>query len=67
MLEVLIHPPFEIVHCKTFTPKPKPVTALVGEVGLDIVPLPAITDQLPVPVTGVLPANVVVALLIQSV
>lgn len=66
-LDVLEHTPLAIVHCKVFNPNPKPVTALVGELGFDIVPLPAITDHVPIPVVGVFPASTVVGLLIQRV
>ena len=38
----------------------KPVTPEVGDAGVVMVAVPKITDQLPVPVTGVLAANVAV-------
>jgi hypothetical protein len=34
------HGPLEMVHCKMFVPKPKPLTAEFGEVLLDILALP---------------------------
>ena len=37
-----------------------PVTPEVGDVGIVTVAAPKITDQLPVPITGVLAANVAV-------
>ena len=68
IVELLVpHPPPLIVHCKTFTPSPKPVTELVASVGVVIVPLPEITDQVPAPLVGVLAAKTAVGLLIQTV
>lgn len=66
-VDVLEHIPLAIVHSSVFNPSPKPVMVLVGEFGFDIVPLPAITDQVPIPVVGVFPANTVVGLLIHKV
>jgi hypothetical protein len=57
----------EMVHWKIFAPKPRPVTLVVGESELVIVPLPEIRLQVPVPVTGVFAAMVVVGLFIQIV
>lgn len=55
------HEPLEIVHCKTAeAPIISPVTSDVGEDGVVIVAVPEITVQLPVPVTGVFPARIVV-------
>lgn len=50
--------PLAIVHSSTFTPAASPVTALFASVGVAIVPLPAIIDHVPVPISGVFPANV---------
>ena len=53
----------EIVHLiVTDDPAATPVTVEVGEFTLVIVPLPLITDQVPVPTTGVFPARVKVEL-----
>ena len=68
MVDVVVgQTPFEIFHCKTLIPKLAPVTAVVGLFGETIVALPLITDQVPTPVVGVFPANIVDGLLIQSV
>ena len=56
-----------MLHCNTFVPKPKLVTAVFGAFGDVIVPLPLTTDQVPTPVVGVLPAKVVVGFKIQRV
>ena len=42
-----------------FAPRPKPVTPDVGEDGVVIVPAPLTKVHVPVPITGVFPANVV--------
>ena len=47
-----------IVQANVFTPTLKPLTELVGEFALPNVPLPAITDHVPVPLVAVLPARV---------
>ena len=52
--------PLLIVHTKVFTPGVKPVTPLVGEVGVVTVAVPAVTVQNPVPITGVFAAKVAV-------
>ena len=52
--------PFVIVHTNVFTPVVKPVTPLVGLVGVVTTPVPAVTVQSPVPTVGVLAANVAV-------
>lgn len=49
--------PLVMVHTKTFGPIPIPVTPEVAELGVVTIPLPAITVQIPVPITGVLPLN----------
>ena len=51
--------PFEIVHCKIFVPVEILVKADNGEVGETIVPVPEISDQLPVPIAGMLAVKVV--------
>ena len=48
----------EMVHINTFAPAPNPVTPDVADAGLVIVPAPLTNVQVPVPVTGVFPANV---------
>ena len=53
--------PFVIVHTKVFTPVVKPVTPLVGDVGVVTVAVPAVTVQSPVPTTGAFAAKVAVA------
>ena len=53
--------PLVIVHTKVFTPVVKPVTPLVGNVGVVTVAVPAVTVQSPVPTTGALAAKVAVA------
>ena len=50
--------PFEIVHTNVFKPVDIPATAVEGEPGVDTIPLPVITDQLPEPMIGVLPFKV---------
>ena len=54
--------PLLIVHVKVFTPVLKPVTPLVGLVGVVTTPVPAVTVHAPVPTTGVLAAKVAVGL-----
>ena len=53
--------PLVIVHTKVFTPVVKPVTPLVGELGVVTTPVPAVTVHAPVPTVGALAANVAVA------
>ena len=57
------HEPLLMVHIKVLVPTLKPVTVEVGELGVVMVPLPAIKVHKPVPVTGVLPAKVEVVTL----
>ncbi len=52
-----------IVHWKVFVPTLNPVTPDVGEVGVVIVPLPAIKVHKPVPIEGVFPAKLEVVTL----
>ena len=54
--------PLLIVHTNVFTPVVKPVTPLVGELGVVTVAVPAVTVQTPVPIIGVFAAKVAVAL-----
>ena len=51
-----------IVHTNVFTPVVKPVTPLVGDVGVVTTPVPAVTVQTPVPVVGVFAESVDVGL-----
>jgi hypothetical protein len=61
------HPGLDIVHRKVLVPAVvKLVTALVFKVGVVIVAVPAITDQLPVPISGKLPANVTLPVVTQT-
>ncbi len=55
--------PLEIVHWNVFMPTLNPVTLEVAEVGVVIVPVPAMSVHKPVPVTGVFPAKVEVVTL----
>jgi len=56
-----------MLHCKTFVPSVRPVTVELGLVDEVITPPPVNTDQVPVPVVGVLAANVAFGELIQTV
>jgi hypothetical protein len=47
-----------MVHWNTFGPKPKPVTVVVGEEGVVMVPVPLTSVQVPVPAVGVFAAIV---------
>ena len=58
---------FEMVHSKTFTPKPKPVILVVGESELVIVPLPEIKVQTPEPTVALFALMNVFGLLIHKV
>lgn len=57
--------PFETVHLKVFTPVPKAVTLLLGELEETIVPAPETNVQVPLPTSGVVAPNV--AELVQMV
>ena len=57
----------EIVHAKTFVPKPKAVIEEFGKVGEAIVPLPETSVHKPVPTIAVLAAMLVLGEEIQSV
>ena len=57
-VSLVIHPPFVIVQTNEFAPAPN---AMIPETGLAvfaIVPVPARTDQLPVPGEGLFAAKV---------
>lgn len=54
-----VQTPLEIVHTNLLIPTPRPVTDVTGFVGVTTLPGPVITVQTPLPVTGVLPINVV--------
>lgn len=59
-----VHPGLLIVHLNVAeAPSPKPVIPDVGDPGVVILALPAITVQVPVPVAGVLPPSVKLPLL----
>jgi hypothetical protein len=55
-----VQTPFEIVHRNVFTPTLNAVTPDVGEPGVVIVAVPAMTVQIPVPASGVFPPSVAV-------
>jgi hypothetical protein len=61
------HGALEMVHAKTFVPKPKPVILVVGERELVIVPLPETKVQAPVPTIAVLAVINVFGLVIHKV
>lgn len=61
------HTPLEIIHCKTVVPTVKPVTVVVGEFIDVTTPLPDTILHVPIPVTGVFAANVVLPVLTQIV
>jgi len=68
VLVVLEQVPAEVIlHCKTFVPSVNPVTVVFALVEEVTTPPPVNTDQVPVPVVGVLAANVAVGELIQTV
>ena len=52
--------PLVMVHTNVFTPVVKPVTPLFGLLAVVTTPVPAITVQAPIPITGVLAAKVAV-------
>ena len=54
------HTPLVIVHLNTLAPSPSPVTPLVGEPGVVMVPVPLISVHVPLPTVGVLPPSVAV-------
>lgn len=58
---------FEISHSKIFIPNPKPVTLVVGDNELVIVPEPEIKVHTPVPTVAVLAVMNVFGLLIHNV
>ena len=49
---------FEMVHANTFKPKPTPVNAELGELGVVGTPAPETKLQLPVPMAGTFAAKV---------
>ena len=67
VLELDAQLPLLAVQRSTFVPLAKPVTVLTGDNELVIVPLPEITDQVPMPALSVLAAKTVVGLPMQSV
>jgi hypothetical protein len=60
-------PALVIDHCNTLVPSVRPVTVVTGLVEFVIIPPPVNTDHVPVPVVGVLAANVAVGELIHTV
>ena len=65
---VLEQVPAEVMlHCNTFMPNDKPLTVVLGEVDEVNTAEPDTTDQVPVPVVGVLAASVVEFVVIQRV
>ena len=68
VLEVDEQVPAEVIfHCNTFVPRPRPLTVVVAELELVNTAVPDTTDQVPVPVVGVLAASVMLLVVIQSV
>ena len=61
------HGGLEMVHAKTFVPKPIPVIEVVGESEFVMVPLPEINDHDPIPTRAGLAFIVVVGEVIQSI
>ena len=60
--------PAEVIdHCKTLVPNAKPLTVVLGVVEEVNTAEPDTTDQVPVPVVGVLAASVVELVVIQIV
>lgn len=60
------HGPLLMVHRRTTVPMPRPVTDVVGLAGFVIVPVPLMSDHVPVlGAEGVFPASVAVAALLQ--
>ena len=57
-----VHVPLVMVQTKVFTPVLKPVTPLVGELGVVTTPVPAVTVHAPIPTVGVFAAKVAVGL-----
>lgn len=53
------HTPLPMVHANTLDPTPTDVIALLGELGLVMVPAPDTSVHVPVPTAGVLPASTV--------
>ena len=52
-VEVLeVHPPLETDHCRMLVPAATEVTGLLAKVGEEMVTLPVITDQVPIPSVG---------------
>ena len=65
---VLEQVPAEVMlHCNTFMPNDKPLTVVLGEVDDVNTAEPDTTDQVPVPVVGVLAASIVEFVVIQRV
>jgi len=68
VLVVLEQVPADVMlHCKTFVPNVNPVTVVFALVEEVTTPPPVNTDQVPVPVVGVLAAKVAFGLEIQTV
>ena len=69
MVELVLEqvPAEVILHCKILFPSDKPETVVLGLFELVKTALPLTTDQLPVPVVGVLAAIVVEPVVMQIV
>ncbi len=68
VLVVLEQVPADVIdHCNMFVPSVNPVTVVFALVEEVTTPPPVNTDQVPVPVVGVLAAKVAVGLEIQTV
>lgn len=67
IVELLEQPPLVSFHCKILVPTLRLVTEVLERLGAVSVPLPTITDQVPIPMVGELPARTVVGVAPQSV
>ena len=66
-LDTEVQVPSEIVQANMLSPTPNELTKEVGERELLIIPLPATSDQLPIPKVGVLAAKLVLGFEMHNV